>query len=249
MSKIKDSNFVVVCGWMINDLNLSGAELMIFATIYGFSQDGESKFDGSIQYLADWANASKRHTMRCLSELEAKGYIVKHEAMYHGIKMNSYEVSPNVMGGDKMSSVPVTKCQGGDDKMSPNNIDDNTTERIEERETNKEKSDPVPYQEIVDYLNNRVGSHYKATSQKTRDLIKARFNQGFTEEDFYTVIDKKAVQWINDPKYCAYLRPETLFGTKFEGYLNQPMKKKQTLNDIDIDMGLDEMWNFDGGNE
>ena len=249
MSKIKNSNYVVVTGWMLNELKLSGAELMIFATIYGFSQDGESKFDGSIQYLADWANASKRHTMRCLSELEAKGYIVKHESMYHNIKMNSYTVSPDVTSGDKMSSVPVTKCQGGGDKMSPNNLVDNTTDTPVKREINKEKPADIPYQEIVDHLNLRTGAHYKASSQKTRDLIKARFNQGFTFEDFVTVIDKKTVQWINDPKYCSYLRPETLFGTKFEGYLNQPMKKKQTLNDIDIDMGLEDMWDFDGGNE
>lgn len=78
----------------------------------------------------------------------------------------------------------------------------------------------IPYKEIVDHLNLKIGSRYKHTTKKTRELIKARWNEGFREEDFFTVIDKKCMEWINcDMK--IYLRPETLFGSKFESYLNQ----------------------------
>lgn len=75
--------------------------------------------------------------------------------------------------------------------------------------------------EIVEYLNEVLGTEYKPTSKKTKDLINARLKEGFTVEDFKTVIYKKAKQWIGDPKMCKYLRPETLFSNKFEGYLNE----------------------------
>lgn len=86
----------------------------------------------------------------------------------------------------------------------------------------------IPYTDIVLYLNHVAGTSYKPSSKKTRDLIQARFNEGFTADDFKTVIDKKARDWRNDPKYSKFLRPETLFGTKFEGYLNQPMREPTT---------------------
>lgn len=86
----------------------------------------------------------------------------------------------------------------------------------------------VPYKEIIDYLNDKIGSNYKSTTSKTKQLIKARFNEGFTLEDFKIVIDKKYVEWYNNKDMNKYLRPETLFGTKFEGYLNQKNKKLTT---------------------
>lgn len=90
------------------------------------------------------------------------------------------------------------------------------------------------YKEIIDYLNNKTNSNYKHTSKKTQDLIKARINEGFTIDDFKKVIDKKTMEWLRDGKMNVYLRPETLFGTKFEGYLNQP-EKQITLKDITLD--------------
>lgn len=82
------------------------------------------------------------------------------------------------------------------------------------------------YAEIVDYLNEKIGARYSAKSSKTQTLINARMNEGFTLEDFKTVIDKKCNDWLKDTKMSKYLRPETLFGTKFEGYLNEIQKKK-----------------------
>ena len=70
-------------------------------------------------------------------------------------------------------------------------------------------------------LNETTGSNYKATSKKTQSLIRARLLDGFTVDDFKAVITKKAKEWQNTDM-AQYLRPETLFGTKFEGYLNQP---------------------------
>ena len=79
-----------------------------------------------------------------------------------------------------------------------------------------------------------TGSNYRHTTRKTKDLIKARFNEGFTLEDFKIVIDKKCIDLVNDKDFKKYLRPETLFGTKFESYLNQPLKEITTA-DLNID--------------
>jgi uncharacterized phage protein (TIGR02220 family) len=74
---------------------------------------------------------------------------------------------------------------------------------------------------IVSYLNSRVGSSFKASTDKTKRMINARLKEGFTVEDFKQVIETKAEEWENDPKFCKFLRPETLFSNKFESYLNQ----------------------------
>ena len=96
----------------------------------------------------------------------------------------------------------------------------------------------IPFKEIIDYLNARTDKNYKASSKKTRSLIKARFNEDFTLDDFKRVIDNKVNDWADNPDMCKYLRPETLFSNKFEGYLNENPKPKNdnyTGNDLDID--------------
>ena len=79
---------------------------------------------------------------------------------------------------------------------------------------------------VIDYLNKQAGTNYKASSEKTKSLVKARMQEGFVEADFYTVIDNKVAEWGKPPKagekdMRPFIRPVTLFGTKFEAYLNQ----------------------------
>lgn len=92
---------------------------------------------------------------------------------------------------------------------------------------------PIPYTEIIDYLNQKTGKNFKSTSKATQKHIKARFSDGFTLEDFKWVIDIKCEEWLKDSKMSTYLRPETLFGTKFEGYLNAKQKTTPTGPYID----------------
>lgn len=92
--------------------------------------------------------------------------------------------------------------------------------RIEDTMSVSAKADPIPYQEIIDYLNQKTGKKFRVTTSANKSLIKARFKEGFTESDFKQVIDNKVSTWINDKKMTEYLRPQTLFGTKFESYLN-----------------------------
>lgn len=94
-----------------------------------------------------------------------------------------------------------------------------------EEEVDKEvKKEKVPFVEIVNYLNDTTSSSYRNSTQKTKDLIQARWNEGFRLPDFQQVIDIKTAEWINNPDMCIYLRPKTLFGPNFEGYLNQKPK-------------------------
>lgn len=84
--------------------------------------------------------------------------------------------------------------------------------------------------EIIDYLNNKLGSKYTYKSKAINSKIKARLDEGHTVEDFKKVVDIKFDEWHEDEKMCIYLRPDTLFGTKFDSYLNQKPKKKPKSN-------------------
>lgn len=76
------------------------------------------------------------------------------------------------------------------------------------------------FRQIIDYLNIKANTRYKYTSEKYKKSIHARVEEGFTLNDFQEVIDKKCAEWVGT-EWEKFLRPETLFGTKFEGYLNQ----------------------------
>ena len=80
------------------------------------------------------------------------------------------------------------------------------------------------YKEVIEYLNQKTGKAFKDQSKDSRRLIKARFDEGYTLDDFKKVIDNKVAAWGGDPKMDEYLRPATLFSTKFEGYLNEKPK-------------------------
>ena len=86
--------------------------------------------------------------------------------------------------------------------------------------------------DVVDYLNRKLGTQYKPNASKNKTVINARLNEGYKLDDFKRVIDNKYNDWANDAKMAKYLRPETLFGSKFDGYLNEksgriPAQKKR----------------------
>ncbi|HDR6300286.1 TPA: phage replisome organizer N-terminal domain-containing protein [Bacillus cereus] len=91
----------------------------------------------------------------------------------------------------------------------------------------QDSAQSIPYQEIVDYLNMQAKTNYKHTSKKTQDLIRARWKEGFRLTHFQQVIDIKASQWIDNTEMSGYLRPLTLFGTKFESYLNEKIVQRK----------------------
>lgn len=90
------------------------------------------------------------------------------------------------------------------------------------------------FSEIIDYLNDKIGTNYKATSKLTQEHISARLNDGFSVDDLKKVIDNKVDDW-KGTKYEKYLRPQTLFGNKFEEYLNQRIIKNKNEASYDIE--------------
>ena len=77
---MKNENYITLQGWMINELKLSGNELILYALIYGFSQDGKSRFKGSLQYLAETLRIAKRNVIEVIKKLIKKGYIKKYKS-------------------------------------------------------------------------------------------------------------------------------------------------------------------------
>lgn len=150
----------------------------------------------------------------------------------HYISICNWEKHQNIAGLEKIREQTRQrvakhrerlKLGDGNENCNVTVTDDNATDKEEdidkEKEIDIEKK--IPFVEIVSYLNVKSSSAYKQSSKKTKDLIKARWNEGFRLDDFKKVIDNKVAEWLNDPNMNKYLRPETLFGTKFESYLNQ----------------------------
>ena len=92
MNKIINNNYITIQGWMINDLSLKGNELLVYALLYGFCQDGESKFEGSISYISEWISSSKPTVINILKSLEEKNLIIKHQEKKNNVIFNKYEV-------------------------------------------------------------------------------------------------------------------------------------------------------------
>lgn len=107
-----------------------------------------------------------------------------------------------------------------------------------DKEEDKEKDNNiyVPYKEIISYLNEKTGKKLRWDVKSNQKEIKARFNEGYTLDDFKTVIDKKYNEWGRKPTkeelqrgikdMRIYLRPKTLFGSNFDVYLNQEQTEK-----------------------
>lgn len=144
----------------------------------------------------------------------------------HIIKIAGWEEHQNIDGLDRIREQTrkrVAKYRENQKKL-PSNVTGNDTvtgsNAIEEEREEEEEIDINIYSSIINYLNSSAKTKFRQSNKKTKTLIKARINEGFTEEDFFRVIDNKVREWSNT-EMEKYLRPETLFGTKFEGYLNQ----------------------------
>lgn len=102
-NEFDNSNYYVIQGWMINQFHLSGNELLVYAIIYGFSQQKDQKYNGTIQYLADATCSTKMTINRSLNSLIEKGLIIKSQKEFNNIIFNEYRANlQNVMGSNKM---------------------------------------------------------------------------------------------------------------------------------------------------
>ena len=115
-------------------------------------------------------------------------------------------------------SEQLQQVEGGKQQQSNNNV--TTLSKKKEKDNNI-------YSLVIDYLNKKASTNYRASTKNTQSFINARVKEGYAVEDFKKVIDSKSKEWLNTD-FEKYLRPATLFGTKFENYLNEANKKTPT---------------------
>lgn len=180
--------------------------------------------------LADELDFEESTVQLALTVLEQLNMIVTNHGFF---SISGWEEYQNIEGMDKIREQNRIRKQRQREKqkMLPEPSRDShgtVTPSHASEEDKEEDKDKEIYISIVSYLNEKAGTSFKHTTAKTKTSIKARVAEGFTVDDFKTVIDKKCDEWLGDPKMEKYLRPETLFGTKFEGYLNAKVSKQQT---------------------
>lgn len=128
----------------------------------------------------------------------------------------------------------LKKCEGRIDAVKDRKYLYNQNYQMKLRKEQQNVTQPTNTElikTIVDTLNSVCGTEFKATTKATGQRINARLKEGFTLDDFRNVICFKNDQWKDDPKMAQYLQPDTLFGTKFEGYL-QASKRVFSPKDI-----------------
>lgn len=212
--KVREKSYVTIQAFMVNELHLSGNELITYAVIYGFSQDDNSWFVGSRSYLAAWCQTSEKSVTNNLKKLLDRGLLRKRTKTEHGCTFNDYQaVVPSSIGGKKVPSTGEESSSGTGEESSPNTLEGSHT---------SSEDSSIPYAEIIDYLNEKAGTRYRPTAKKARELIRARWAEHYTIDDFKRVIDNMCARW-KGTKFEQYLQPSTLFApSHFDEYLNKP---------------------------
>jgi len=196
MSKVKSTNYVNIQGWMVTDLHLKGNDLLVYAIIYGFTQDGEQWFEGSRQYLAEWCNSTTRGISKNLDSLVKKGYILKETVMINNVRFCKYKASINCsfLGGTKFMGVR-NKVHGGEEQSSlrgeeqssPNKLEDNTLENKDntyntpptppagghsQGQVSHVKKENEEFTSIWKRFVTLIGIKYRNPSEKEKEIIK-----------------------------------------------------------------------------
>lgn len=229
--------------WINNELGWT--EKLLLVEIHSLEKNRECY--ATNKYFADFFNLSKSRISKMISKLCEKKYI-QIELIY---KENSKEIEKRIIktaigyntkvteGISQNSDTPIgEKCQDINIYNINNTKNNNTMNNINTL-SGKEKPDSIPFSEIIDYLNQKTESKFLQSSKATQTLIKARWKDGFRLEDFKKVIDQKVADWITDKKMHEYLRPQTLFGTKFESYLNATTRASPKKKDYS---SFDQSW-------
>ena len=139
--------------------------------------------------------------------------------------------SGNQNGYQMDTQVKLSQVKSGEVKLSQAKLSKGKLSKTRQDKTSRDQpeADNIPAEsvkEVIDYLNQNVGTKYRATTAATRSLVGARLKEGFTVDDCKKVIDNKVADWLGDDKMKNYLRPNTLFqASKFESYLNEVPKK------------------------
>ena len=155
----------------------------------------------SNKYIADFCQCSETKVSTAISKLVTMGYL--YVKSFDG---RQRELKSRLSNFERQTNKNL--------KADSQNLKESNTSNKPINNTDKNIIAAV-----VEYLNEKSGTNYRASSKSTARHIEARLHEGYTLQDFKTVIDKKVAEWKGG-EMEKYLRPETLFGSKFEGYLN-----------------------------
>jgi len=114
-----NKGFITILPFMVSELELSGNDLIIYAIIYGFCQDSESKFYGSLSYLSNRSGVTRRGVMKILKRLIDGGYIIRTDETNNGIKYVKYHIGTTFIGGEQRSYGGEQRSSSGEQR-SPN---------------------------------------------------------------------------------------------------------------------------------
>lgn len=160
------------------------------------------------------------------SESGSKGGQKKQANQELATKQNEDLLASKTASKNEANGVANGKANGV--AKSKSNSKSNSKEDISSDISKKKDSDLSTIAEIVDYLNEKANTSFRPSAEYAKTHIRARLREGFTLDDFKAVIDGRVKAWANNPKMSEYLRPQTLFGTKFESYLNASKAKPKT---------------------
>ena len=218
-------NHMEVIKQLVKDSDLSKNEIRVLLAILSFSKKQKKQIKR--RYLSELLQIQEQHISRTTSNLEKKGYLSRD----YSEGVCTYELNP-----DRVPPVVRPKLDTGSQKEGTK-LDTGTTHGTQAHYienitvlSNRDidsavvKSPPPPYQDIIEDLNNRSKRKHQWWAEDTKKKIKARFNEGFTLEDFIYVNKVKTEEWLNNPKMDQYLRPKTLYGPNFKEYRAQRTK-------------------------
>lgn len=240
VERVKKHGYTITDNQIIKDERLSWKARGIFQYLWAMPDDWNFYVDEVAKHSKDGIKALKSG----LSELEKYGYLKRIRIRDKKGLFSEMSWKLSDTGNLSISTIfgPTDNSIDGKNGPTDNGTLLNTNNTNKKETLNKKNTKDIlssshstAAHEIVDYLNSKIGTHYRATTRKTQSLIKARMNEGFNVDDFKKVIDNKSAEWGKDSKMSKYLRPETLFGTKFESYLNQTAvktKKSKRINTL-----------------
>ena len=251
---ISDGTYITIQGWMRTDLKLSGNELIVYAIIYGFSQNNQGEFTGSAQYLADWVGCTRRTVMSILNKLVENNFISKTEIILNnnekrvsyqaerGCEKTSQGVKNFHRGCEKISQGGVKNFHRGCEKISHNiNINNNTNNNHRDinnvhscseslEETTEETAEEF-FERAWQYYPNKRGKGQ--VSEKSKERL---MSHGW--DNVKRAIDR----YIEDLKKDEWRKPQngsTFFNSGYIDYLDEnytpPMNPKLDYSKTDLD--------------
>jgi uncharacterized phage protein (TIGR02220 family) len=189
---------------------------------------------------------------KCLAEISEKTNVkwFKHNGLYrlHSLNWQEHQtLRGDRLGPDLLPNYDPAGVVPDNSRSSPGVVPLEVEGKVEVEDQGEgevegcgETADPVVL--IVAYLNKKTGKNFQATTKETVRLIKKQIRENHrTIQDFYSVIDVKTAEWLNDPKWNKYLCPDTLFGENFEKYLNQTPVKTRDEQAVDSLKVMNEM--------